>query len=70
MSCEGCIDKNANEEQQRIQKEASILAAQTGEWIAIYKEPDGKLQYIIATEATNVPIVGFISPPVPDAPTD
>lgn len=58
-----CVEaKIENERQIKIQQEALELANKTGEWVAIYQEPGGKLNCIRADLAQGLPIRGYASP--------
>ena len=51
-----------NEKQIKIQQQALELANQTGQWVAIYKDGEGRISCIRADLATGFPIQGYVSP--------
>lgn len=60
-----CVEARLiNEKQIKIQQEALQLANEIGQWVAIYLNSEGRLDYIRADLAQGLPVKGYVSPDV------
>ncbi len=70
MACENCVQQilAANEQANKIYKEALALATKTGEWVAIYIDEHGQTCYCLASCAAGVIVKRYVTPELQHSP--